>query len=528
MCLGVLFLATSGWAAEGDGNKKDSVGVGVVVITSNPMLQRIFDEIVQANLKNVERMKDGRKVLVEGDIWRAIWLETQPMGGAMYGKIDLEIAKNNLSVVMDGQLGSGLLPHMTNLDGSKWYGTGIPGYEFLGFNAVANYGLDVYYLLNKDAAFLDKLAQVLEQYDHYLWSVRDKNTNGVLEAYCTGDTGEDGQVQNRYDLLRDPDGKRFVESVSVMADSYANRAVLAQIAAIRGDDAKRKEWQQKAAALQAKAKDYFWVEEKKAAFDRDSNGKILPTLNQLNIRAMTQGLFTRQMADDFIKHHLMNPKEFFTPYPIPSTAINAPTFLNTDKANEYATWAGPSQGLTLQRCVRALENYGHYVEIGLIGERLLQRIGKEPVQFPVQFNPLTGESVARSGPYGPMILATMEYYTRMYGVYVSRESVVWNGLFVGDGKELTYTQVWQGREYKLVNSGGRVSGFTNKKKTFEVPNGLRVETDYNGNVSKIAGLSPVRIAGALALGNLKIKSFSAEPNQVYSVKNGVLRKNTGE
>jgi hypothetical protein len=498
-------------------------GAGVRVFSTNEMLQRVFDGIIRANLKNEERMADGRRVLVEGDIWRGIWLETQPMGGEMYGKFDLEIARNNIEVAMAGQREDGLLPHLTNLDGKKFFGTGIPDYEIIGFNSLAQYGLDIYYLLKKDAAFLDKLEKALEGYDAYLWKVRDKHGNGVLEAYCSSDTGEDGQTGNRYELFRDPDGKRFVESVMVTADSYANRAVLAQIAAIRGDEAKRKEWQQKADALQAKAKEYFWVEEKKAAFDRDSKGEILPTLNQLNIRGMTQGLFTQSMADDFIKYHLMNPKEFFTAYPIPSTAINDPTFQNVEKASEYATWSGPSQGLTLQRGVRALESYGHYAEMGLIGERLLNRIGREPVVFPVQFNPLTGDAVAASGPYGPMILAAMEYFSRMYGVYVSRENVVWNGLSVGDGKELEYNQTWQDHEYKLVNKGGRVSGFCNGVKKFEVPVGLRVETDYDGNVRKIAGLAATKVTGKLLLGSTVIEHFTTGPNQVHSIQSRGLK-----
>jgi hypothetical protein len=498
-------------------------GAGVRVVTTNEMLQRIFDGVIRANIKNEERMPDGRRVMVEGDIYRGLYLETQPMGGEMYGKFDLEIARNNIEVTMAGQREDGLLPHLTNLDGTRWYGTGIPGYEIIAWNAVAHYGLDIYYLLKKDVAFLDKLQKALEGYEAYLWRVRDKNGNGVLEAYCTSDTGEDGQAGNRFELFRDPDGKRFVESVSVTGDSYANRAVLAQIAAIRGDEAKRKEWQQKADDLQAKAKAYFWVEERKAAFDVDSKGKILPTLNQLNIRGMTQELFTQQMADDFIKHHLMNPKEFFTPYPIPSTAINDPTFQNVEKATEYATWSGPSMCLTLQRAVRGLESYGHFAEIGLIGQRLLNRIGQEPVGFPVQFNPLTGDPVGASGPCGSMIHSTMEYFSRMYGVYVSRENVVWNGLSVGEGKELEYNQTWQDHEYKLVNKGGRVSGFCNGVKKFEVPVGLRVETDYDGNVRKIAGLAAVKVTGKLLLGKTVIEHFSTEPNQVHSVQDGALK-----
>lgn len=491
-------------------------GAGVEFSSSNPMLQRIFDAIVLANRKNEERMKDGRRVLVEGDIWRGIWFETQPMGGSMYGKFDLEIARNNLEVVIDGQLANGMLPHVTHLDGKQWNGA-------IGFNSVAQYGLDAYYLFKKDPAFLDKLENALTRYDAFLWKTRDRNGNGVLEAYGSTDTGEDGQAFNRYDLPRDSDGKRFVESVSVMADSYASRAVLAQIAAIKGDEAGRKQWQAKADALQQKAKDYFWVEERKAAFDRNAKGEILPTLNQLNIRAMTQGLFSQEMADDFVKHHLMNPQEFFTPYPIPSTAINDPTFHNVEKATEYSTWSGPSMGLTLQRSVRALENYGHYTELGLIGKRLLDRIGREPVKFPVQFNPLTGDAVARVGAYGPMVLATLEYLSRMHGVYVYRERLVWNGLPVEPGHSIVYTQNWHARTLRLENRGGRVKGYVNAVCVFDVPNGLRVESDYDGHVNSVAGIAPERIKGTCIL-NGRSLSLDIAPNHVQAVTADGLRE----
>jgi len=500
-------LAGSDVAARGLLVGLNRSGGGIELSSSNAQLQRIFDAITLAHLENEERMKDGTRVLVEGDIWRGgLWLETQPMGGSMYGKIDLEIARNNMEVVLAAQREDGKLPHLTHLDGTVWNGA-------IAFNSVAQYGLDLYYLLNKDPEYLDKLENALAGYEDFLWKTRDRNGNGILEAYGTTDTGEDGQDRNRTPLPRDPDGKTFVDSVSVTADSYANRAVLAKIAAIKGDQDAQKQWQAKADELQQRAKEYFWVEERKAAFDRDSEGEILPALNQLNIRAMTQGMFTQQMAEDFVRYHLMNPEEFFTPYPIPSTAINDPTFHNVDKATEYATWAGPSQGLTLQRSVKALENYGFYTEIGLIGERLLNRIGRDPVKFPVQFNPLTGEAVDRKGAYGPMVFATMEYLTRMYGVYVYRDAVVWNGM---PGSDLEYTQHWNETEYRLVSRDGRVSGFRNGSKLFEVPAGLRVETDYMGNVKRIAGLVPQKVSGPLLLGQIEVPEFSIGPNEVRS------------
>jgi hypothetical protein len=411
---------------------------------------------------------------------------------------------------------------LTNLDGTRWYGAGLPGFDAIGFNAVAHYGLDTYFLLGRDPALLDRLESALERYDTYLWSARDKNTNGLLEAYGSTDTGEDGQAGHRFDLPRDPDGVRFVESVSVLADSYANRAVLAEIASLRGQTKRRAEWEAKAENLRDRAAKRFWVKAKQAAFDLDAREQVLPTLNQLNIRAMAQGLFRPEMAHAFVREHLMNSNEFFTPFPIPSTAVNDPSFRNVDRASEYAAWTGPSMGLTLQRSVRALERYGHYAELGLIGDRLLARVGREPVAFPVQFDPITGDAVAKSGPYGPMALATLEYVSRMYGVFVHRDTVVWCGLPLPADKSLEYCQTWGGSEFRLVNRGGRLRGYVGGKQQFDVPVGLRVVTDVTGRVCEIAGLAPVTVTGSLRLGDERVERFTTRPNEVHRVSGGRL------
>jgi len=46
--------------------------------------------------------------------------------------------------------------------------------------------------------------------------------------------------------------------------------------------------------------------------------------------------------------------------------------------------------------------------------------------------------------------------------------------------------------------------------------GLRVETDFEGNVKRIAGFSPDKISGRLYLGKAELAQFSIDPNQVRS------------
>jgi hypothetical protein len=79
--------------------------------------------------------------------------------------------------------------------------------------------------------------------------------------------------------------------------------------------------------------------------------------------------------------------------------------------------AGPTEGLTLQRAIRALENYGHYAESVLVGQELVAAMFRTPgcarnataCRFPQQIDAETGVPEASEDCYGPMILAFSEY-----------------------------------------------------------------------------------------------------------------------
>jgi hypothetical protein len=80
----------------------------------------------------------------------------------------------------------------------------------------------------------------------------------------------------------------------------------------------------------------------------------------------------------------MKKSEFWTQTPLPSISVSDSHFRNVDGNN----WSGPPEGLTFQRAIRALENYGHHAELVLVGalqKRALLTTGK----FPQQINPFT-------------------------------------------------------------------------------------------------------------------------------------------
>ncbi|HEX8547154.1 MAG TPA: hypothetical protein VF691_09350 [Cytophagaceae bacterium] len=510
--------------------------------TSDTSLQRLYNVAEEKAAKNVRKFSDQFTVLVEGAEYGNVWIETQPMGGAMYAKRNVLIARNNQLIFMDRQREDGKIPsmigpisdyqyvkHLPFLDLSKdslyfqFWGS-IQGYNF------PEPALEVYFLLNKDTAYLTKLYKCLELFDAFLWRTRDSDNNGCLEAWCTTDNGEDQSIRFKGapDLWANdfaPTGKNLppdinpeksmvpYESMDMMAYSYSGRKVLAEISAIKGNG-KTNYWYAKAKEVKDKMSQFLWRPEKHAYYDRDKNNEFLPTLIHNSLRTMNFGTMSQEMADDFIKFHLLNPDEFWTPMPLPSIAANDPLFQNSTMNN----WSGQPQGLTYQRAIKALENYGHFAEVTLIGHKLLDKTART-LKFTQQFDPFTGEQNGGDG-YGPTILSVLEYISRMYGVNISKDTVSWNGLAL-PGNKYSYTQKWGDKTFNLNQENDKVRCSINATPLFTCTAGVKIVTDLKGKVIELAVIDTVPIPLVLAMRG-KIYKALIKPNEVYYLKNEKL------
>lgn len=449
--------------------------------TSDELLQRLVVTAESKCLLNIKSFA-GRNVLIEGGGYEKIWLETQPMGGEMYAKRNMEVAMNNQMLFMEKAREDGRIPgSIALIDGVI-----TPQFnKFQGFCFPAP-ALNMYYLSGKDNDYLDLLYTTLERFDEYLWRVRDSDGDGCLESWCRYDTGEDHA--ERYKDAPDawteeipPQGCEVVPmaSIDIMSFSYTARDTLSEIADIMGKEELAEKWRQKALLVQEKIRGYLWSEEKGACYDRDKNHRIMPVLIHNSLRAMYWNSLTQDMADRFVKEHLLNPCEFWTKMPLPSVAVNDPLFRNVTTNN----WSGQVEALTYQRAIRALENYGYCRIIPMLGRKLFEAIG-EKCRFVQQYDPFTmapslvsleGEQDA----YGPAMLSVLEYTARMYGIHIERERIYWGTC---SGAECIYEQEWGDDLYRIVNDGRGAAGYVNGKMVFKAPKDVKLITDLRGNV----------------------------------------------
>ncbi|MCI8359255.1 MAG: hypothetical protein HFI51_14075 [Lachnospiraceae bacterium] len=456
--------------------------------TNDGLLQKLMDT---AEKKALENLKDfaGRKVLIEGGGYEKIWLETQPMGGEMYAKRDLEAGLNNNLLFMECQREDGRIPgSIAMIDGVL-----TPQFnKFQGFCFPAP-AMNMYYLTGKEPGYLELLYGTLERFDAYLWRVRDSDGDGCLETWCKYDTGEDhavryGDAPDAWTEETPPEGCQAVPmaSVDIMSFSYASRETMAEICREWKDEEKERRWRLKAKEVQDKIKEYLWNEERGACFDRDKHHKVMDVLIHNSLRAMYWNSLTPYMAKRFVEEHLLNPEEFWTPMPLPSVAVNDPLFRNVTTNN----WSGQAEALTYQRAIRALENYGYDWMIPLIGRKLFEAIGEDCI-FVQQYDPFTQKPSyvsleGKQDAYGPAMLSVMEYTARMYGVHMEREYLFWGTV---SGTESSYCQEWGERSFLIKNNGKRAEAFLDGKKIFEAGADLKIVTDFNGNIIRVDALA---------------------------------------
>ena len=220
------------------------------------------------------------------------------------------------------------------------------------------------------------------------------------------------------------------------------------------------------------------------------------------------GIFDQKMADDFVKYHLINPEEFWTPMPLPAIAANDLAFRNIPGNN----WSGQPQGLIYQRSIRALENYGHYAELTLIGEKFLQVIG-DSLKFTQQFDPFTGTINNSSDGYGPSILSSLEFISRLYGIHLTQDKIFWSCL--DDENQYEYSQAWGNHVFKMTTKDNHVFCLINNKEVFSFNKGIRVVSDLSGRIIEVIGIDTKPVKTVIAY-NGKTASLTVSPNSIYS------------
>ena len=226
---------------------------------------------------------------------------------------------------------SGLLA-LQNEDGS------IPGHTYTVRDARAFYHADwgdatlsVYAVTGNDD-FLASIYPRLARYAEYFDRERDKEQSGLYDIIDQNETGQ--EYMSRY-LFADPNaddwGPLRLKGVDATVYLYQLLRSLGQMERLleQGDGLG---WDERADRTKAAVLAKMWDPERQAFYDvHPTTGERSPYLSAVGFYPFITDLAGPEHLAA-IERHLLNPEEFWTPYPVPASPLNDPYF------NAQAEW----------------------------------------------------------------------------------------------------------------------------------------------------------------------------------------------
>jgi hypothetical protein len=213
---------------------------------------------------------------------------------------------------------------------------------------------------------------------------------------------------------------RQCRSFHVSAPMYGGRIALSAMAKALGKRNEADRWLSDAEMIRRLIIEKLYCAEDAAFYDLDAQDKFVRVRSVLIARVMGEHVLKNEIAsdrrifEDVWTRQLHNPAAFLPPYPIPSVAINDPTFVRPIPVN---SWGGASQALTALRAPRWMAYYGKQQELRYLMRQWVAAIygSEESVGlFWQQLNPITGEFTrSNKSGYSPSALVYLDFIRRL-------------------------------------------------------------------------------------------------------------------
>ena len=114
--------------------------------------------------------------------------------------------------------------------------------------------------------------------------------------------------------------------------------------------------------------------------------------------------------------------------------------------------------------------------------------------------------------YGPSLLASLEFISRLYGIHLFRDRLYWSCL--EDIEDYTYSQQWGDKIFTQVARGNLVVCSINGKEVFSYTKGARVVSDLKGKPIEVVGIDTDEIDFSLTYKG-KMREIKLSPNGLY-------------
>lgn len=450
--------------------------------SENTAIQKKFESALEGLQKNIRRLPGfDRPVLTEGGVYKGVWLEGGPHQGLLYGDIDPAIAEANHRIFFDHMDEEGFIPPVVTDDRGALSGhlQTVVSIAQTALETVERFG---YRNLLADAY------RACARYDEWLTRFRNSKGTDLVEIGCVWDTGHDNSPRHRglpnycpdYDTKRMPEsGGAPLLAPDMSATKYAGRVALARMAALLGKEQECREWSERARTLREAIFRLTYSPEDAMFYDVDCEGNFVRVKNDALSRVCGAFVPEAGLFETLFTRHLMNPKEFWTPYPLATIAADDPVFAGDFPEN---SWGGAAQALGALRAPMWMEHYGKFSELRVLMEKWLEAMGNE-ADFRQQMSTFSGQFNS-TGSYSPAMCVYTDFVSRLYGVKRNSRGLRWGCTPVPLAEESRYTLSSCGHQYELVQHRGASRLLLDGKLLYTVYGSAVILTGPDGNLEK--------------------------------------------
>ena len=393
--------------------------------TSDVQWQRAYDRALGILAANVEVLpRFPRPVLIEGAEYAGIWQECGPHEALVYRHFRPDVARNSHMIFFALQRPDGQLP-ANNTRSEAGFG------QIQMVVPIAATAWELAQATN-DSELLETAYRACTRWDAWLMRYRNTRGTGLIEGFCTYDTGMDNSPRWADLAPQCPgkDARRLPQdstlprlSPDLSATVYGARVALSAMADALGKQGEAAQWQERAETLRSLIMQRLYSSEDAAFYDLTAQNEFVRVRSDILMRMCGEHIVDTKTFATIWERQLGNSRAFWAPFPFPSIALDDPTFVRPIPPN---SWGGASQALTALRAGRWLDHYDRSAEFAHMMRQWCEALQRD-MTFSQQMDPVTGEFTRGGKPdYSPAALVMYDYTWRLAGVREVGRELHWN------------------------------------------------------------------------------------------------------
>lgn len=486
-----------------------------VFSTSNRRWQKAYDGALQVLSGNVQTLPHiDASVLIEGADYAGIWQECGPLEALVYRPFRADVAKNTHTTFFTLQHADGQLPA-----NNKRSETGFGQIQMVVPIAATAWELAQ---ITGDDELLHMAYESCARWDAWLMRYRNTRGTGLVEGFCTYDTGHDNsprwagmphQCPNKDARVCPPVASLPWLCPDLSATAFGARVALAAMAKALGREADANRWTESAEQIRQLILTKLYVPEDAAFYDLDAQGKFVRVRSDILSRICGEHVVDQKLFDSLWERQIHNPKAFWAPFPLSSIALDDPTFVRPIPRN---SWGGASQALTALRSPRWFDFYGKSAEHAYLMDRWCEAIQRE-VTFRQQIDPMTGDFTQADQPsYSPAALVMMDFTWRLAGVREEQDRLEWNVRPGHAASQSVHFSIHFDKSHiaAMVYDEKGATLYLDGRRLGRIESGAaRLITDKQGRPKQLRSISEVAQTVSVGLGSHPAQRRTLKPNQ---------------